>query len=641
MNRWRTLRTPACTLLVAELVLYFAYPVWDLFDVSRAAALAIGFAHLLVLGAALWWWTGGTASPPVPVPRRATWSALRSWPGAVLGVALLTAAAIQLPIMTWPLLSGPDEPVLVDEVLVQRMYLAESPVWATLGAFACVLGLAVIGVATLARRLPTRGAAIAGAAVAAVACVAGYAFFESATSEPWGQSRRWPPLGTVLPLMSHAVLGENTIAARLPSLAFFLLTAIYVYRIAAAEIGRWPALAASVMCLAMPTLFNQGHLATRETGGALMLTAGVFYLLRHVRTGSAYDIGMCAVAVVLGYLERRPVALLVFIAPGTLLLCRLLAPTRTNLLRGAAALRVYGGALAAIVLTVLPWQYLTRDVRSFSVHPENWDDWNIVLAYVKRLPHTVGWPGTALLAVGAVVGAIRRRPLEIAAVLWIVLTYGLFTSDKPHWIPTDRFVALVCPAIAVLAVRVLATGTRRGRRVAVFASVGVALLGIGPLAGWLTGANVAWTRPPGADGLAQQPHYPFDEMAEAIASDGVTDVTFAPPVFWQTGLRPHLRMIGHGGRVRERMPAWTVEREIPLAGATIGARLNRIDYLMVPLADPPTGTPRFITDLTAEQIAADDVTGFEVVGTWWRGEHGLALLRVRRPPSPPRPDPAR
>ncbi|MHC4990493.1 MAG: ArnT family glycosyltransferase, partial [Planctomycetota bacterium] len=267
-------------------------------------------------------------------------------------------------------------------------------------------------------------------------------------SEALGNSVRWPPIGTLATGLSHALLGRTEIAARFPPIALYLLTGVYVFRIVAAAAGRSLGVAAAIACLAMPVLFASGHLATREAGGAMVVTAGVFYMLRHLRTGNAYDLGLAALAVLVGYLQRRPAVVLLALLPGIAILARFVggAP-RPRLARGWRALWLYGGALVATVWAALPWPAIARTVRPYELTPGNWLDWELASAYARGFPAAIGWPATALAALGLGVAIWSRRTWQIAAVLWLLAVYVLFTTDDPFWVPPKRFVTLMTPAL--------------------------------------------------------------------------------------------------------------------------------------------------------------------------------------------------
>lgn len=637
---------------------YFAYPVWHRLGDSRLGSFALVVSHLTILVALLIWWLRTETSVTRLSPRW-SWKQFGTGGGAVMLLALGGFAAGQWILMRWPILSGGDEPVQVLNHLVEFKGLTESEAGAVVVFLAAAIGLVALGGIVLWRvpgRLnssrrdeapsvarstdhskagTTKGRGRGRWLWPALALGVGILLFASYIMEgrlhhEWGGSLRWPPVGTIATVVSHALLGQTELGARLPSLLFFLLTGVYVYRIVAAEADRWLAVATAIFCLSMPIFFELGHLAARESGGAFFLVAGLFYLLRHMRTGNAYDVGMVALSIALGYLERRPAAVLLFIVAVSLIAVRFLAAQRHRLWRGRTAFRLYGGAAVLAVWAVLPWVRITslHNVRPYQLNMTNWSDWQIVTAYIRSWPETIGWPATILVGVGVVVALIRRSHMDWVALACLTLVYALFTSDDPYWIPHHRFVVPMCPAVALLSIGASGIVKRWGRAGSITTAVIVVVAGLCPLVSWLRSEPFAYARPAGAHGLSTQKYYPFDQLVDSLGAEVIAQDVIAPPVYWQTALRPYLLMRDKGG-VREKVPAWVAG---PARTTIVLLRRmcdqEQIDYIIVPRV---FGRPRLITDLTAKQIEDDDVPGFSVVGSYRRGRLGLTLLRAGPP----------
>jgi hypothetical protein len=132
---------------------------------------------------------------------------------------------------------------------------------------------------------------------------------------------------------------------------------------------------------------------------------------------------------------------------------------------------------------------------------------------------------------------------------------GLFSLDTPEWIPNWRFLALMCPPLAILAAegfRLLDDRLRSGARVPLTAVVGFGALV--SVALWSTcGQWAAWLG--GVPCRERMPRYPFEKMVSWIDRKTTATVAVTPGTYWQTPVNVYASFIG-SDRITEYVPPY-------------------------------------------------------------------------------------
>lgn len=631
--------------LGVELLCYFVLPVWRVAEDTpgRYKAAALLVIHLVLLYYLLSiWLAGGTDG--VAIARRWTCGALASTAGIVLALVLVGFGVLQLHLMRWPITSGPDEPVQVSAQLAA--FAGFGVTWGSLGraAFAAA-AIVVLSALLVWQHMPWRDRAAGWESCGRVSwrdilvlVVLAAVITATVREVPMGWLQcRWPPLGTIISVVSYALLGTNEVSSRLPALLFYLATGLYVFRITAAVGDKWVAVLAAMLCLAFPVFFQHGHLAARDSGGAFFVTVGIFYALRHAYHGGSADVALVALAAVLGYFERQTALVLVPIVPLGLLLSAKLGPGRPCMLAGRKALRSYGGALVVIGWMILPWAYVTRDIRPYAAHIANWTDFGLVTAYARVLPEAVGWPGTVLLLIGVAVAFLRRGLLDWLTLSWLGIVYAFFTTDDPYWIPHLRFLTHLCPGIAIAAVTPLVANHTRRTLGQTTAALLIAAVGLYTLASWWIGAPLTRALPEKAPTLLEEPYYPFDQVAWWFREQGVRRAVVTFPAFWQTALVPYLTILDlpEGLTVRGQ-PACPHSKDVitdaPHNLDELWERCQNVeaDYLVVPeLPDWSSNLKdRLVGPREYALIEAGRAPGFDVVRCFSGHHRRLLLCRI-------------
>ncbi len=601
--------------LAAELLCYFVFSVWWRGPVPLWVGVGLGLVHLLGLVVLLWWWERLKAGIDLgPVAAIETGS---RGGGIAVAVLLLLALVLQLSFLNYPVLSGPDEPIMIGDHADQVASLLATGWLPAIGLILASLGFWLVSLRLVAGAASRNGIATTVRRqwpwlLTLILLAAVYGTAESGSRFNWGLAERWPPLGTVLMLPLHLVTGGNDIVAlRLLSMLFYLGTGYVVYRIVRLEAGQMAALVATTLALTAPALFNWGHYAFREIGGVFFFSLGILFLQRLLATRQVEYFGLIFAVAGLGYLHRRPAVLLAVVAA-----IAILAVFRLRLFdwRNLRALVVPG---IAMIWLCLPWIAISSNVRVYVLYADHLLQAETMVSYAQALPGLVGWLLVILAITGLWPGIRRHRWMLLITATWLLLLNLLFIMDVTAPRVINRFAIHFVPGLAILAGLTLGM-IPHARPVGRGLLVLVIVLAAGTLANWRWDDDRRWHLLAG-DGLRHvaEPLYPFDQMLpwlrEKVAGlEGRDRLVLFQPVPWQSALPLYIkeaglyrvRMVeGHRRRFRENRL---------LENATEACMKAGCDYLVVPInrRDRPILHPDAnMADL--EKLAGDDVIRFE------------------------------
>jgi len=591
---------------------------WDL-KFAVLTVYTLGF--LAVLG----WWSLSLRDAADSPPHDPWWSDFSTPWGLASVAALLGAAALQFREIFLPIISGPDEPYRVVAALDQWQAITGVEGSVLLGALVSSILVWLGGLVLLVKVRPLLVRLGAGGAVLA----AGFALNHEmmlAVGTRWGGSPRWPPLGTLAEVLSFSIFGPGEASARLPSLIFFILTGVVLFRLVAQHATLSMAFVAVVSVLSSPAFFTQGQLASRETAGAFFMTAAAYFLMRRWRDGRGSDLGWSIAMTLAAYLTRRPTVAFaaVIVTVEAMRIWQMRRSGRSHELRSAALQSALG--LGILVSGAFPWMFSTRTIRPFELSPLNWLDWRLIVAYPLKFPAAMGLIVTVLGTAGIVVAIASRRFSAVLALLWLAAVYVLFTSDIPRWIPTWRFLALMCPAWAVLAAegfRFLHDRSRGWARpvlVAVFVAGAAASVvmwsSCRPMTPWLAGAPCR----------SRIPRYPFDQVVAWVEENETGVVVMTPATYWQTSLEVYavfrkLEQIG------EYVPPYgSPTPPLSLREVREICAEARVDFVVVPYwRSGERWIPNFMEVEEARQLDAEFGRGSGQMATFTRGSHRLEV----------------
>ena len=514
-NRPAKLGSTTLVFLCTEILCYFLFSIWWRVGIPLWVGIGLAFCHLVMLLFVLWLWERWKTGVDLGVAGRKPGPVEDRLPGALILLLVLGLSA-QWFFFGDPVLSGPDEPVMIRDHSKQvSSLLASGPMVVTALVVSC---FAILAASLRLVSSPASGYAPYRAlvdrwpwfALLGLATI-GYGMAEGASRINWGLAERWPPLGTVL-LLPLSLMGlDEVLALRLLSALFYCGTAYLVFRIVRMESSRLAGLGASVLLMTAPAFFNWGHYAFREMGGVFFFTLGVHCLQRLLHWRRADDYALVFAVTALGYLQRRPTALLAVVAGITILLAfRQRLFTLTNL-------RVLALPALAMVWVVLPWIAISSNVRVYVLYLEHLIAPDTLLSYALALPGQVGWPLLVLSISGLIAGLLAWRKVVGIVLCWMLFLNFLFVMDVTAPRVIDRFAIHFVPGLAILAG--IALGALDGRKL-VAASVLAALSGIAVLGTWFfdDGRRISLLS---RDGLryATEPLLPFDQVAEWLDSE--------------------------------------------------------------------------------------------------------------------------
>lgn len=630
-SRWR-LSSDAVITWSLFWACYWLYPLWPRglvsWDLKFAVLAVYTVGFLVVLG-----WLSRSGHEAAEIPISHSWWSEYSTPWGLASVAaLLGAAVFQFRETLEPILSGPDEPYVIAAALDQWQAITASGTGLVRTSLA--LGSAIPlwfgGLLLLSKVKPFVARVVVGCGLLIVGFALNYETM-LAVAPRWGESPRWPPLGTLAEVLSLSVLGPSEASARLPSLFFFLMTAVVMFRMVAREAAPALGFVALVSLLSSPAFFTQGQLASRETAGAFFMTAAAYFVVRRWHFGRDGDLGWSVAMTLAAYLTRRPAIVFAVVIFGVEAV-RLWRQRRAGGLREIAAAAVHPGlAFVVLVAGAFPWMFSTRTIRPFELSPLNWLDWRLFSAYPSQFPVAMGLVVMALGTAGMVTAIVRRRILTSLALLWLVVVYVLFTSDIPRWIPTWRFLALMCPAWAVLAAegfRCLSDRLPGWARPAV-----VVVLVIGAAFSFLTwwSCDVSLARPSKAPCRSRMPRYPFDQVVAWVEATQTGAVVITPATYWQTALDVYAIFDGVE-RIDEYVPPYgSPAPPLELRDVREICRSTRIDFVVVPYQRvAEQWVPKFMKPEEAVRLTSELRPASGELVTFTRGSYRLEVY-----PCPP------
>lgn len=638
LRRVSCLRHPATPIVVTVLLCYFFYPSWKLLNFSpkEFVIAATVYMVLLTLLLRLAMWTIHYLDADKMPPE----NALKPFEIRILAFVGLCAMLGHFSLMSLPILSGPDESVHVAVQMWQFDQYQKSSGLLLLGLPVICLFLGVI-LSFLALPAGISGSvSFSGSGVVKkLACSAGvfllvfllfYLLHKLLAGGPGelGHEYRWPPFGTVLSTMSLSIFGVNEFGARFPSNLFYLGTGYYVYRILrGSSAENWKiGICGVVVCFCCPLFFSYGHLDYRDMGGAFFLTLGMYYLGRYLFEGSHQHLLIVAFAIIAGFLQRRPVAIMLFIAV-IFILVYCLANKRwwADRKRIWMTLLLWLTLCASIGLAILPWLHITRDVRPYNFLAANLLNFTYATAYMRILPQVLSWPITVLFCLGFLVSLIKRSLIGLIACTYLAALYLLFTCDRVDCIPTYRFTILFIPFLAIVAANFLKAFS--GKTVQSVLLSCIVVLSLSSQVIWHSDGPTYGVFPAVTDRFSSLPYYPFDNLVKSIRAKDIPHGTIIYPAFWQTSSPFYYRMNNITG-YREINPGPGRKRTTSMPALKEYCDANQCTALILRLKKGPDGNVgvKYLPDTDFAQVKENRLDDFHVEEIYFNRNKGLALL---------------
>ncbi len=565
---------------------------------------------------------------------------LPRWPRFALLLLIAGFVLAQWQFISLPVLSGPDESGHVFRKLRQwHLLVREGALYPAIAfGLACLASAVCFACFAVPLRNANRKQLLANVLLIIVLFLVLVGLTEAieATGRGWGTDYRFPPLRNIAIQPALVIFGANEVGLRAVSLILAALTAVMVYKTLKDEGEPVAGVVGAAICLTCPTFFMYGHLDYREAGGAFFVALSVFFLLRYLRTFNPVYLGISCYAVAAGYLERRPVAIVLLVC-GLIVLAELVATWQRRreyeAITAPALLKLVtsrGLLLLSTVIAVAPWLYVTRNSRPYVFHPENFLELKFLLAYFKVLGSMLVWPVLIMLLIGTWAAVSKHRRVGIVVFLVCASFYVLFTGDAPKWIPQRRFVVNFLPCIAIVGALSITLFTP-ARFQALIAAVCVVPMIVG-IAGWTKGSH-----PLMLDKRARTPQtlprYPFDKLIDSVVDEGLRNPRFCFPMrSSQSSIHVYWHKIYPNDRLRIVKPAKKDRKRKPTL-ETVQAICTRdnTDYVIVmlrKLGDRPF-TPYRMSGIDDADVSANSVDGFDVVYVHENGRHKLVAMKPR------------
>jgi hypothetical protein len=254
---------------------------------------------------------------------------------------------------------------------------------------------------------------------------------------------RYTPLSRLLYFVSYMSFGINPIVPRFIELAFYLLTAVYIYRIIILFSNENTALLGASIYLFLPVTFIYASLAELACSTVFFIVLISFHHLRFIQKKDDRDLILTSFFIGVGFLYKQPVFLMFFICTAYLIYCRM----KERNFNFSKYLKI----MLMSLVPVVPWMIIQRFFA--------WRHYRIILtnlippdgmgySHFKHLPIETTWVIFILFILSIFFVLWRKRNNLILFFLLIFIAYYLFLAlDQLSVSP--RMLMAFCPTIAI------------------------------------------------------------------------------------------------------------------------------------------------------------------------------------------------
>jgi hypothetical protein len=275
---------------------------------------------------------------------------------------------------------------------------------------------------------------------------------------------RFPPIAKIIYIIEGALFGLREPGFRLAQWAFYLLTAVFLYRTMLLYRGRHAALLAASVYLFSPAVFYFGNLAELSSGIGFFIVVSAFYLLRFIKERNEYDAVAAFYFASTGFLYKREILLLFLV----LWIFLALEPRRSLFRRKLFYAKVSWIGLAPVVM----WLAVGRAFPAATMYLANFRNWtspDTALSYMDLLLRQMGYAGFIVFAISLVYLFARAR--DILCRYWAVyfLLFFVFYTTLDYREAVPRYSMVFYPVVAVAIGDYFSYLASRTRRVKAFA----------------------------------------------------------------------------------------------------------------------------------------------------------------------------
>jgi 4-amino-4-deoxy-L-arabinose transferase-like glycosyltransferase len=254
---------------------------------------------------------------------------------------------------------------------------------------------------------------------------------------------RYTPLSRLLYLVSYMPFGISPLLPRCIELTFYILTAVYIYRIIGLFNNRNAALLGASFYLFFPVTFIYANLAELACSTIFFIVLISYHYLRFLQKKDDRDIIMVSFFIGAGFLYKQPVLLMFFICTAYLVYCRLM-DRNLNVLK-------YIRIMSLSLVPVVPWMIIQRYFA--------WRQYRIILtnlippdgmgySHFMHLPIETTWVVFTLFIISIFfLLKCERNNLVLFSLLIFIAYYIFLALDQLSVSP--RMLMVFCPTIAI------------------------------------------------------------------------------------------------------------------------------------------------------------------------------------------------
>jgi hypothetical protein len=196
---------------------------------------------------------------------------------------------------------------------------------------------------------------------------------------------RYPPLQKLLYLVSYFLMGIEYIGPRLVQLIFYILSAVYLYRIINLFSDKETSLLGASIYLFSPIVFDYAHFAELACGVVFFIILVSYYFLRFLIYKDNRGLLLSSYFIGAGFLYKRDIFLMFFICCAYIILYKL----KNRELR----LNVPFKILSLSLVPIIPWMIIGNffNWRNAGMSLSQFTSFDKVTAWVLMIPASVSW----------------------------------------------------------------------------------------------------------------------------------------------------------------------------------------------------------------------------------------------------------
>lgn len=301
---------------------------------------------------------------------------------------------------------------------------------------------------------------------------------------------RYPPLSRLLYFLSYLSFGINPIGPRIIELAFYLLTAVYIYRIINLYGDKNTALLGASIYLFLPVTFLYASFAELACCTVFFIVLISFHYLRFIQNRDNRDIILTSFFIGAGFLYKQPVFLMFFICTAYLIYCRIKD-------RDLVFLKYFKIILMSLV-PIVPWMIIQKFYA--------WRNYRIILSnlipphgmgysHFMHLPIETTWIIFILFILSIFLTLRSKRNNLLLFFLLLFIAYYLFLAlDQLSVSP--RMLMALCPTIAIFTALLISSIINKAKWKYSFTFVFIILISYLILNNTVPSLNAAFLRQP-------------------------------------------------------------------------------------------------------------------------------------------------